>query len=226
MNQAKLKVFAVAVTAWLSASSSKAAVVEIGFDQLSAVYTSSSRTTTLADGSYFGFGSFASSFDPTTITSSNLLATLRSANWFKSFDVAFIDSDDTSYTIANATAATDAGQSAYVIYINDTLANVRSALQSPLNGINKEFGVFTYNNTVSSARAALPRDPVDFPGDGAQFSTEFGLGAGFNNFVAVSGLGSVDEANNAIVLIPEPSTGSLLLLGAGFLGLLRRKTNV
>ena len=226
MNQSKLKSLAVAMAAVLAVSPAKAATVEIGFDQLSAVYVNASQTTTLANGSYFAFGSFASSFDVTTITSANLLASLRSSNWTKSFDVAFIDLDDTSYTIANATAATAAGQSAYVIYINDTLANVRTALLGSDAGVSTAFGVFTYNNTVSSARAALPRDPVDFPGDGAQFSTEFGLAAGFNNFVEVPGLGVVDEANDAIVLIPEPSTGSLLLLGAGLLGLLRRKTNV
>jgi len=224
MNQSKLKSLAVAMAAVLAVSPAKAATVEIGFDQLSAVYVNASQTTTLANGSYFAFGSFASSFDVTTITSANLLASLRSSNWTKSFDVAFIDLDDTSYTIANATAATAAGQSAYVIYINDTLANVRTALLGSDAGVSTAFGVFTYNNTVSSARAALPRDPVDFPGDGAQFSTEFGLEAGFNNFVAVPGLGTIN--NDGIILIPEPATGSLLLLGAGLLGLLRRKTNV
>ena len=89
-----------------------------------------------------------------------------------------------------------------------------------------EFGIFTYTNTDPTLRAALPRPPADYPGDGTSFATEFGLGDGFNNFTPVSGLGSIDVDKNAIVLIPEPVTGSLLLLGAGLLGLLRRKTNV
>ena len=227
MNKLKFCKLAAALVALTFSSSAKAASVQISFDQFSAVYTGSSLTTTLASGSYFGFGSFSSSFDPTTITGANLLSTLRSANWFKSFDVGFIDSDDTSYTIANATAGTDplGGQHAYVVYINDTLGNVQTALSGLAAGVSTEFGIFTYTNTVPASRAALPRDPADFPGDGNTFSTEFGLADGLNNFTAVSGLGSIDVANNAIVLIPEPATGSLLLLGVGLLAL-RRKTTV
>jgi len=201
----------------------KAATVEIGFDQLSAVYLSNTYATAMATGRYFGFGSFINGFDPSTATLSqaNILSVLRdNSKWFKSFETGYVASDDTTYTISNATAGTANAQYAFIIYINDTLANVQAALAGSAAGITTQFGVFTYTNTNASLRADLPQDPADFPADSTNFSTEFGLAAGLNNFTAVTGLGEV--SGSGIALIPEPATGSLFLLGAGLL-FLRRK---
>jgi hypothetical protein len=99
---------------------------------------------------------------------------------------------------------------------------VQAALSGSATGITKEFGVFTYSNTNPALRAALPRDPAEFPADASGFSTETGLAAGLSNFTAVAGLGSV--AAGSIVLIPEPTSVSLLLLGLGCVAVARRKT--
>lgn len=215
-----------ALLALLLVSQVKAAVVQIGFDQLNNVYVNSSLSQSLASGSYFAFGSFSSDTVAAGITQSNILSNLRSAStWFKSFETSFVNSDDHSYDIpATASIATDISprQFAYAIYINDTLSNVQAALSGSATGITKEFGVFTYSNTNPALRAALPRDPAEFPADASGFSTETGLAAGLSNFTAVAGLGSV--AAGSIVLIPEPTSVSLLLLGLGCVAVARRKT--
>jgi hypothetical protein len=215
-----------ALLALLLVSQAKAAVVQIGFDQLSNVFVNSSLSQSLTSGSYFAFGSFSSDTVAAGITQSNILSNLRSAStWFKSFETLFVNSDDHSYEIpATASIATDISprQLAFVIYINDTLSNVQAALSGSATGITKEFGVFTYSNTNPALRAALPRDPAEFPADASGFSTETGLAAGLSNFTAVAGLGSV--AAGSIVLIPEPTSVSLLLLGLGCVAVARRKT--
>lgn len=230
MKKTNIGKMAGALIALLLVSQAKAAVVEIGFDQLSNVFISSSLTQSLANGSYFAFGSFSSDSVAAGITQSNILTNLRSTStWFKSFETSFVSSDDTTYRINDATASTSTDSSprqlAYAIYINDTVANVQAALaQTGLGaatGITKEFGVFTYSNSNPALRAALPRNPADFSDDSG-FSTEFGLAPGFNNFVAVPGLGNV--AAGGISLIPEPSSISLLLLGLGYVAVARRKS--
>ena len=218
-----------ALLALLLVPQAKAAVVQIGFDQLSNVFIDSSLGQSLASGSYFAFGSFSSDSVAAGITQANILSNLRNGStWFKSFETSFVNSDDASYDIsATASTSTDVSprQFAYAIYINDTVANVQAALaQTGLGaatGITKEFGVFTYSNSNPALRAALPRNPADFSDD-TGFSTEFGLTAGFNNFVAVPGLGNV--AAGGISLIPEPSSISLLLLGLGYVAVARRKS--
>jgi hypothetical protein len=219
-----------ALLALLLVPQAKAAVVEIGFDQLSNVFINSSLTLSLANESYFAFGSFSSDAVAAGITQANILTNLRNpSTWFKSFETSFVNSDDHTYEIANAIASTSTDisprQFAYAIYINDTVANVQTALaqsgSGAATGINKEFGVFTYSNTNPSLRAALPRDPATF-NDPSGFSTEFGLGTGYSNFTAVSGLGNV--AAGGISLIPEPTSVSLLLLGLGYVAVGRRKS--
>jgi len=216
-----------ALLALLLVSQAKAAVVQIGFDQLSNVYVNSSLSQSLASGSYFAFGSFSSDTVAAGITQSNILSTLRNAStWFKSFETSFVSSDDFSYDIANAIASTSTDisprQFAYAIYINDTVSNVQAALSGSATGIAQAFGVFTYSNSNPALRAALPRDPAEFPADASGFSTEAGLAAGLSNFVAVSGLGNV--AAGGISLIPEPTSVSLLLLGLGYVAVGRRKS--
>jgi hypothetical protein len=220
-----------ALLALLLVPQAKAAVVEIGFDQLSNVFINSSLTQSLANGSYFAFGSFSSDAVASGITQANILTNLRNpSTWFKSFETSFVNSVDYTYEIANAIASTSTDisprQFAYAIYINDTVANVQAALaqsgSGAATGINKEFGVFTYSNTKPDLRAALPRDPGEFSGDATGFSTESGLAAGMSNFTAVSGLGNV--LAGGISLIPEPSSISLLLLGLGYVAVARRKS--
>ena len=216
---------AAAVFSLLLVPEGKAAVVQIGFDQLSNVFIDSSLTQSLASGSYFAFGSFSSDAVATGITQSNILSTLRNAStWFKSFETSFVNSDDDSYDIANAIASTSTDitprQFAYAVYINDTVSNVQAALSGSATGITKEFGVFTYSNSNPALRAALPRDPAEFPADASGFSTESGLAAGLSNFVAVHG----NVAAGGISLIPEPSSISLLLLGLGYVAVARRKS--
>jgi hypothetical protein len=214
-----------AILALLLVPQAKAAVVEIGFDQLSKVFVSNSPSQELATGSYFAFGSFSSDTVARGITQANILSTLRnSENWFLSFEAAYVDSNDTSYKITNATAAIADNQYAYAVYINDSLTNVRNALNNAAvadAGISTQFGVFTYSNTNPALRAALPRDPGTFS-DPSGFSTEIGLGTGYSNFTAVSGLGNV--AAGRISLIPEPTSVSLLLLGLGYVAVARRKS--
>jgi hypothetical protein len=224
MKQKILSSLAAALVMMAAIAPVKAATVGIGFDQLHAVYLDNTYTTEMAAGQYFGFGSFIGGFNPTTATLSqaNILSVLRdNTKWFKSFETSYVASDDTVYNVSNATAGTADLQYAFVIYINDTLANVQTALAGSGAGITTQFGVFTYSNTTPSLRADLPRDPVDYPGDPTSFSTEFGLSAGLNNFTAVSGLGAV--SGSGIALIPEPTTSSLFLLGAGLM-FLRRKS--
>ena len=203
----------------------KAAVVQIGFDQLSNVFIDSSLGQSLASGSYFAFGSFSSDSVAAGITQANILSNLRNGStWFKSFETSFVNSDDASYDIsATASTSTDVSprQFAYAIYINDTVSNVQAALSGSATGITQAFGVFTYSNSNPALRAALPRDPAEFGGDASGFSTETGLGSGLSNFVAVPGLGNV--AAGGISLIPEPSSISLLLLGLGYVAVARRK---
>ena len=225
MKRSTISKMAGALLALLLVPQAKAAVVQISFDQLSNVFVNSSLNQSLASGSYFAFGSFSSDAVAAGITQSNILSNLRNGSiWFNSFATSFVNSDDATYTInATASTATDTPprQFAYAIYINDTVASVQAALSGSATGITKEFGVFTYSNTNAALRAALPRDPGEFPADADGFSTESGLGAGLNNFVAVSGLGNV--AAGGISLIPEPSSVSLLLLGIGCVAVARRK---
>jgi hypothetical protein len=198
-----------------------AATLSIGFDQLSKVYLNTTYSTEMASGRYFGFGSFSGGFDPTTISQTNILSVLRdNTKWFKSFEASYVNSNDHSY-VESATAATADGQYAFVVYINDTLSNIQAALSGSGAGITTQFGVFTYSNTEPSLRADLPQDPNVSPGDQSSFDTQFTLGATKNNFTAVSGLGAV--SGSGIALIPEPTTGSLFLLGAGLM-FLRRKS--
>jgi hypothetical protein len=215
-----------ALLALLLVSQAKAAVVQIGFEQLSNVFVDSSLSQSLASGSYFAFGSFSSDAAAAGITQSNILNNLRNTStWFKSFETSFISSDDTTYNISStASTSTDITprQFAYAIYINDTFSNVKAALSGSATGITKEFGVFTYSNSNPALRAALPRDPAEFPADADGFATESGLANGLNNFVAVPGLGNV--AAGGISLIPEPSSVSLLLLGLGYVAVARRKS--
>lgn len=212
--------------ALLLVSQAKAAVVQIGFDQLSNVFINSSLNQSLASGSYFAFGSFSSDTVAGGITQATILTNLRDPTaWSKSFETSFVSSDDYSYDIsATASTSTDISlkQFAYAIYINDTLLNVQAALSGSAAGITKEFGVFTYSNSNPALRAALPRDPADFPGDASGFSTETGLANGLSNFTAVAGLGNV--AAGGISLIPEPTSVSLLLLGLGCVAVTRRKS--
>jgi len=218
---------AAAVLSLLLVPEGKTAVVQIGFDQLTNVFIDSSLNQSLASGSYFAFGSFSSDAVAAGITQSNILSNLRNpSTWFKSFETSFVNSDDTSYDIANAIASTSTDitprQFAYAVYINDTVSNVQAALSGSATGITKEFGVFTYSNSNPALRAALPRDPAEFPADASGFSTESGLAAGLSNFVAVPGLGNV--AAGGISLIPEPTSFSLLLLGLGCVAVARRKS--
>ena len=225
MKKLKMNKIVGALLALLLVPQAKAAVVQIGFDQLSNVFIDSSLNQSLDSGSYFAFGSFSSDAVAGGITQANILSNLRTT-WFKSFETSFVNSDDHSYDIANATASTSTDisprQFAYAIYINDTVENVQAALSGSATGITTEFGVFTYSNTITSLRAALPRDPAEFGGDANGFSTESGLAAGLNNFVAVPGLGNV--AAGGISLIPEPSSISLLLLGLGYVAIARRQS--
>ena len=226
MQTSRISKMVGALLALLLVPQAKAAVVQIGFDQLSNVFIDSSLNQSLANGSYFAFGSFSSDAVAGGINQSNILSNLRNpSTWFKSFETSFVNSDDTSYAVsATASTSTDVSpkQFAYAIYINDTVSNVQAALAGTATGITKEFGVFTYSNTITSLRAALPRDPTEFGGDADGFSTESGLAAGLNNFVAVPGLGNV--AAGGISLIPEPSSISLLLLGLGYVAVARRKS--
>ena len=230
MKKPNISKMAGALLALLLVPQAKAAVVGIGFDQLSSVFINSSLNQNLASGSYFAFGSFSSDSVAAGITQANILSNLRNpSTWFKSFETSFVSSDDHSYDIADATASTSTETSprqlAYAIYINDTLDNVKAALAQTgagvAAGITKEFGVFTYSNSNPALRAALPRNAAEFSDD-TGFSTEFGLTAGFNNFVAVPGLGNV--AAGGISLVPEPSSISLLLLGLGYVAVARRKS--
>jgi len=230
MKTSNISKVAGALLALLLVPQAKAAVVEIGFDQLSKVFVGNSPSPELATGSYFAFGSFSSDTVASGITQANILTNLRSTStWFKSFETSFVNSADHEYTITNAIASTSTETSprqfAYAIYINDTVANVQAALaQTGLGaatGITREFGIFTYSNTNPALRAALPRDPATFT-DPSGFSTEFGLGTGFSSFTAVSGLGNV--AAGRISLVPEPTSVSLLLLGLGYVAVARRKS--
>jgi hypothetical protein len=198
--------------AFITMSDAKAATVGYGFDQISNLYTSSTFSSELSPGSYFGFGSFYSSFDPTTITQGNILSTLRdTTKWFKAFETATLTGEDQAYDVSG-TAGTADGMYAYAILIDDTVANVQAAIKGSATGISKNFGVFTYVNTNPLLRFDLPRDPADFGGDNSSFSNEMGLGTGFNNFVAVGNLGVVTAS--AVALIPEPSSAKLLLVAA------------
>ena len=226
MKKSNWKKFMVLGLTIASLSCAEAASVAIDFGQYGYVYTSYTSSTVnqrLAAGSYFAFGSFNSPFDPSTITQANILSTLRdSANWFLSFEAAYLDSKDISYRIANATAGIADNQYAYAVYINDTLANVRNALNNAAvaaAGISTQFGVFTYTNTDPTLRADLPRDPGVAP-DPSDFSTEYGLGQDMNNFAPVAGKGSL-VGGEGVVLIPEPSSASLLCLGIALLTLCR-----
>jgi len=232
MKTSNISKVAGALLALLLVPQAKAAVVEIGFDQLSKVFVGNSPSPELATGSYFAFGSFSSDTVARGITQANILTNLRSTStWFKSFETSFVNSADHEYTITNAIASTSTETSprqfAYAIYINDTVANVRDQLAlaegfaGAATGITREFGIFTYSNTNPALRAALPRDPATFT-DPSGFSTEFGLGTGYSNFTAVSGLGNV--AAGGISLIPEPTSVSLLLLGLGYVAVARRKS--
>ena len=226
MKKSIVNKLAAAILALLLVPQAKAAVVQIGFDQLSNVFIDSSLGQSLASGSYFAFGSFSSDSVAAGITQANILSNLRNAStWFKSFETSFVNSDDASYDIsATASTSTDVSprQFAYAIYINDTVSNVQAALSGSATGITQAFGVFTYSNSNPALRAALPRDPAEFGGDASGFSTETGLGSGLSNFVAVPGLGNV--AAGGISLIPEPSSISLLLLGLGYVAVARRKS--
>jgi hypothetical protein len=230
MKKSIVSKLAPALLALLLVSQAKAAVVQIGFEQLSNVFINSSLSQSLASGSYFAFGSFSSDAVAAGITQANILTNLRnSSTWFKSFETSFVSSDDTTYNISSiASTSTDITprQFAYAIYINDTVGNVQAALaqtgSGAATGITKAFGVFTYSNTSPALRAALPRDPAEFPADADGFATETGLANGLNNFVAVAGLGNV--ATGGIILIPEPTSVSLLLLGLGCVAVARRKT--
>lgn len=193
-------------------SDAKAATVVYGFDQITNLFTNSTFTAELSPGSYFAFGSFYSTFDATTITSANILSTLRdSTKWFKAFETATLTGEDQSYSVTG-TAATAANMYAYAVLINDTVANVQTALAGPAAGVTTNFGVFTYVNTDATLRAVLPRDPADYAGDANSFSNEVGLGASLNNFTAVGNLGVVTAS--AVALIPEPSSTKLLLVAA------------
>ena len=225
MKKSIVNKLAAAILALLLVPQAKAAVVQIGFDQLSNVFIDSSLGQSLSSGSYFAFGSFSSDSVAAGITQANILSNLRNGStWFKSFETSFVNSDDASYDIsATASTSTDVSprQFAYAIYINDTVSNVQAALSGSATGITQAFGVFTYSNSNPALRAALPRDPAEFGGDASGFSTETGLGSGLSNFVAVPGLGNV--AAGGISLIPEPSSISLLLLGLGYVAVARRK---
>jgi len=214
MKSFRSALLVVGLIGFATISDAKAVTVVYGFEQLSQLYTSSSLSTELSAGSYFAFGSFNSSFDPTTITQANILSTLRDTNkWFKAFETGALIGVEPSYTVSG-TAATADGMFAYAVLIDDTLANVQTVLgQSGVGaatGISKNFGVFTYVNSNPSLRYDLPRDPSEYPGDGASFSNEIGLGAGYNNFIAVGNLGVVTAS--AVALIPEPSSAKLLLV--------------
>jgi len=194
-------------------SDAKAATVVYGFDQISNLFTNSSMSAELSPGSYFAFGSFYSTFDATTITSANILSTLRdSAKWFKAFETATLTGEDQTYSVSG-TAATAANMYAYAVLINDTFASVQAALAGSAVGISKNFGVFTYVNTDPTLRAVLPRDPADYAGDANSFSNEIGLPDGLSNFTAVGNLGVVTATGVALVSsIPEPSSAKLLLV--------------
>jgi len=196
-------------------SDAKAATVVYGFEQISNLFTNSSMSAELSPGSYFAFGSFYPTFNATTITSANILSTLRdSAKWFKAFETATLTGEDQSYVVSG-TAATAANMYAYAILINDTVANVQTALAGSAAGVTKNFGVFTYVNTDPTLRAVLPRDPADYPGDANSFSNEVGLGANLSNFTPVGNLGVVTATGVALVSsIPEPSSAKLLLVAA------------
>jgi hypothetical protein len=215
MESIRKAVLVIGLIAFTTMSDAKAATVVYGFDQISNLFTSSSLSAELSPGSYFAFGSFYSTFDATTITSANILSTLRdSSKWFKAFETATLTGEDQTYEVTG-TAGTADGMYAYAVLINDTVANVQAAIAGSATGISKNFGVFTYVNTNPSLRFDLPRDPADFGGDNSSFSNEVGLGAGFNNFAAVGNLGVVTSTAVALVsAIPEPSSAKLLLVAA------------
>ena len=191
-------------------SDASAATVSYGFDQISNLYTSSTLSSELSSGSYFAFGSFYPTFDPTTITQANILSTLKDpTKWFKAFETATLAGADETYDVVG-TAATVNNMYAYAVFINNTLAYVQNAASG--TELTTNYGVFTYTNTNPSLRYDLPRDPADYAGDNTSFSNEMGLGAGFNNFVAVGNLGVVTAS--AVALIPEPSSAKLLLVAA------------
>jgi hypothetical protein len=211
-KSARSSILMLSLISFITMSDAKAATVGYGFDQISNLYTSSTFSSELSPGSYFGFGSFYSSFDPTTITQGNILSTLRdTSKWFKAFETATLTGEDQAYDVSG-TAGTADGMYAYAILINDTVANVQAAIAGSATGISKNFGVFTYVNTNPHLRFDLPRDPADFGGDNSSFSNEMGLDTGFNNFVAVGNLGVVTAS--AVALIPEPSSAKLLLVAA------------
>ena len=197
-------------------SDAKAAAILYGFDQGMDIYKSNSLTTKLSAGSYFAFGSFYSStFDPTTITQNNLLASLRdTTKWFMGFEtpliVPTVASPDVLYSISG-TAATADNMYAYALFIDDTYANVKAAISGSATGISNNFGLFTYSNTKSNLRYDLPRDSAFFA-DPSDFDMQVGMPSGFNNFVAVGNLGVVTAS--AVALIPEPSSAHLLLVAA------------
>jgi hypothetical protein len=211
-KSARNSILMLSLIGFITMSDARAATVGYGFDQISNLYTSSTLSLELSSGSYFGFGSFAPSFDPTTITQANILSTLRDpAKWFKAFETATLTGVDQEYDVSG-TAATADGMYAYAILINDTLENVQAAISGSAAGISRNFGVFTYVNTNPLLRFDLPRDPAGFGGDNSSFSNEMGLANGFNNFVAVGSLGVV--TSSAVALVPEPSSAKLLLVAA------------
>jgi len=212
MKSFRSALLVVGLIGFATISDAKAVTVVYGFDQLSNLYTSSSLSAELSAGSYFAFGSFYSSFDPTTITQANILSTLRdTTKWFMAFETATLTGEEQAYRLSG-TAGTADGMYAYAILINNTIANVQAAIAGSATGISENFGVFTYVNSNPSLRYDLPRDPAGYPGDGTSFSNEMGLGAGFNNFIAVGNLGVVTAS--AVALIPEPSSAKLLLVAA------------
>ena len=196
-------------------SDAKAAAILYGFDQGLDIYKSNSLTTKLSAGSYFGFGSFYSSFDPTTITKANILSTLRdTTKWFMGFETSLVvptvANPDVVYSISG-TAATADNMYAYALFIDDTYDNVKAAISGSATGISNNFGLFTYSNTKSNLRYDLPRDSA-FYADPSDFDMQVGMSSGFNNFVAVGNLGVV--TGSAVALVPEPSSTKLLLVAA------------
>ena len=80
MKKSIISKMAAAVFSLFLVPEGKAAVVQIGFDQLSNVFIDNSMSQSLASGSYFAFGSFSSDVVAAGITQSNILSTLRNAS--------------------------------------------------------------------------------------------------------------------------------------------------
>ena len=166
------------------------------------------------------FGFFASGFTPTAANASQWLANFTGVTGY--YDPSGPEWSAGISTGNNTTYAINQQLSAIVFNLDDD-TDLLTALAGGLSG-SVQAAIVT--NPLWTVVAASGSDPTSYVFDLNGRTVDTGSSQTFTAGASVALVGSINSETSTVALVPEPSTGALMMIGAAGLVALRRLRKV